>query len=91
MDYHACNRSQDEIMHMPMDSFAFKNIEKIWPHFKEPCNLKLLLVVDGVNPFGEMRSICLVWPIFLINNNLPSWMSIKREHIMLAMIFLGIF
>ena len=27
MDYHAHNRSQDEIMQMPMDGFAFKDIE----------------------------------------------------------------
>jgi hypothetical protein len=49
------------------------------------------MVVDGVNPFGELRSIYLVWPVFVINNNLPPWMSIKREHVMLALIVLGIY
>jgi hypothetical protein len=36
-------------------------------------------VFYGVNPFGELRSVYSVWPIFVINNNIPPWMSIKRE------------
>ena len=79
MDYHAHNRSQDDIMRMPIDGLAFKEIEEKWPHFKEPRNLKLSLVADGVNPFGEMRSTYSVWPVFVINNNIPPWLSIKRE------------
>lgn len=70
---------------------TFIDIEEKWPHFKEePHDLRLSLAADRVNLFREIRSIYLVWPIFVINNNIPPWMSIKREHIMLAMIFLGI-
>ena len=77
---------------MPMDGLAFNEIEEKWPHFKEePHNLKLSLAVDGVNLFGEMRSTYSVWPIFVINNNIPPCMSIKREHIMLEMIIPNIF
>ena len=75
-----------------MDGYAFKDIENTWPHFKEePHNLKLSLVADDVNPFGDMRYVYLMWPIFVINNNIPPWMSIKREHIMLSMFVPGIF
>ena len=92
MDYHARNRSQDEIMRIPTDGLKFKEIEKKGPHFKEdPCNLKLSLAVNSVNPFGEMRSTQFVWPIFVINNNIPPWMSIKKEHIMFAVIVPSIF
>ena len=91
MDYHAHNRSQDDIMRMLVDGLAFKEIEEKWPHFKEPRNLKLSLVADGVNPFGEMRSTYLVWPVFVITNNIPPWFSITREHIMLALIVPSIF
>ena len=92
MDYHAHNRSQDDIMRMPADGSAFKAIEETWSHFnEEPSNLKLSLVADSVNPYGDMRSVYSVWPIFFINNNIPPWMSIKREHIMLSMIVPGIF
>jgi hypothetical protein len=43
------------------DSYAFRNIEERWPIFKEePCNARLSLVADGVNPFGEVKSIYIV-------------------------------
>ena len=77
---------------MPTDGSLYKNIEEIWPIFKEePRNVSISLAVDGVNPFGELRSMHSVWPIFVINNNLPPWMSIKRENTMLAMIVPCIF
>lgn len=35
MDYHAHNRSQDDIIQMHVDGSKFKEIEEKWPHFKE--------------------------------------------------------
>jgi hypothetical protein len=91
MDYHARNRSGDGVLRMPADGYAFREIEEKWADFKdEPRNVRLSLAADGVNPFRELRSIYSVWPIFVINNNIPPWMSIKREHIMLTMIVPGI-
>jgi hypothetical protein len=76
---------------MPADGFALNYIEEKWPIFKEePRNVRLSLAADGVNTFGEIHSTYLVWPVFFINNNLPPWMSIKREHTMLAMNVPGI-
>ena len=91
MDYHAWNKSGYGVLRMPVDGYAFREIEGKCLVFKdEPHNVRLSLVVGGVNPFEEIRSIYSVCPIFFINNNIPPWMSIKREHIMLTMIFLGI-
>jgi hypothetical protein len=76
---------------MPTHGFAFRNIKEKWPRFKEqPHNLRLSLAANGVNPFGELRSIYSMWNVFFINNNIPPWMSVKRENIMLAMISPGI-
>ena len=76
---------------MPADGSAFRDMEEKCPHFKEELrNLRISLAADGVNPFAQMKSIYTVWPIFVINNNIPPWLSIKREHIMLSMIILGI-
>ena len=92
MDYHAYNKSKDDIIKILEDGSVFKEIEKICPHFKEkPRNLKLSLVVDDVNPFGDMKSIYSLWPIFSINNNIPPWMYIKWEHIIFSIILLGFF
>jgi hypothetical protein len=72
MDFHAKNRSRDDVLRMPVEGSALNYIEEKWPVFKEePCNVRLLLVADGVNPFGELCSMFSVWPIFVINNNLP--------------------
>ena len=55
MDYHARNRSQDDVIRMPADGFSFRDMEEKWPHFKEEsCNLKISLAVGGINPFVEM-------------------------------------
>ena len=91
MDFHTKNIIQEDVLRIPADGFAFRCIKEKWPIFKEePRNVKLSLAADGVNPFGELHSTYSVWPIFVINNNLPPWMSIKREHTMLAMIVPGI-
>ena len=75
---------------MPADGSALNFIEEKWPIFKEdPRNVRISLAADGVNPFGELSSTYSMWPIFVINNNFPPWMSVKREHRMLAMIVLG--
>ena len=91
MDFHAENISQDDVVRMPAYGSAFRCIEEKWPIFKkEPHNVKLSLAADGVNPFGELRSTYSVWFVFVINNNFPPWMSVKREHTMLEMIVPGI-
>ena len=92
MDYHAKNISEDGVLRMSANGSALNNIKEKWSIFKdEPRNVRLPLAVGSFNPFGELRSTYSVWPIFIINNNLPPWMSIKREQTMLEMIIPGIF
>jgi hypothetical protein len=63
---------------MPTDGTAFLEIEEIWPYFnEEPCNVRFSLETNGVKPFGELMFVYSVWPVFVINNNPPPWMSIK--------------
>ena len=58
MDYHARNISQDDVIRMLADGYAFRDMEEKWPHFKEePRNLRISLAADGVNPFAQMKSI----------------------------------
>ena len=63
---------------MPTNGYAFREIEEKWLVFKdEPHNVRLSFENDGVNPFRETSSIYSVWPIFVIDNNIPTWMSIR--------------
>ena len=49
---------------MPANGTAFRDIDEKWPHFKEePRNLRISLAAYGVNPFEQMKSIYMVWPI----------------------------
>ena len=72
MYYHTQYISEDGFLWIPSNGYAFKKIKERWSNFKEePCNVRLSLTDNGVNPFGELRSIYSMWPIFVINNNLP--------------------
>jgi hypothetical protein len=72
MDYHARNRSGDGVLQIPINGYAFREIEEKWEDFKdEPRKVRLALVTDGVNPFRELRYIYSVWHIFVINNKIP--------------------
>ena len=91
MDYYACNKSGYGVLQITVDGYAFREIEEKWEYFKdESRNVRISLAADGVNPFGELISTYSMRLVFVINNNIPPWMSIKREHIMLAMIVPGI-
>ena len=90
MNYHARNISEDDVIRMLADGSTFKDMEEKLQHFKEePHNVRISLEADSVNPYANKRSIYSVWPIFVINNNIPPWLLIKRENIMLAIISPG--
>ncbi len=55
----------------------------------KPCNAKLSLVMDGVNPFGKKSSSWSTWPILLFDYNLPPWLVTKNIFVMLTLILLG--
>ena len=45
--------------------------------------------MDGVNPYSLQNTNYYVWPMVVINNNIPPWLSMKNEHLMLALIVPG--
>ena len=68
-----------------------KHIEDTWPDkFKdEVWSLQLSIAMDGFNLCSLQNTNYYVWPVVVINNNIPPWFSIKNEHLMLALIVLG--
>ena len=68
-----------------------KHMEDTWPNkFKdEVCNLILSIIIDGINPYSQPDGTYTVCHVLVINNNIPPWLSVKNEHIMLDLIFLG--
>lgn len=45
--------------------------------------------MDGFNSYSVQNTNYYVWPIVVINNNIPPWFSVKNEHLKLALIILG--
>ncbi|KAL0556668.1 hypothetical protein IC582_005182 [Cucumis melo] len=67
-----------------------EKIDNLWPEFgSEPRNLRLALSTDGVNPHGDLSSRYNCWPVMLVTYNLPPWLCMKRNFLMLTALISG--
>ena len=89
--WHASQRSEKGVMWIPVDSIAMKHIVNTWLNkFKDKvCNLRLSMAMDGVNLYSLQNTNYYICHIVVINNNIPTWFSVKDEHLMLALLVLG--
>ena len=49
------------------------------------------IALDGVNPFSIQNTQYSLWPVIVINYNIPPYMSIKKQHMMLTLLVPGKF
>ena len=47
------------------------------------------MAMDGVNLHSLQNTNYFVWLVVVINNNIPPWLSVKNEHLMLTLIVPG--
>lgn len=88
--WHKECRVDDGVMRHPADSKAWKEFDKIHSSFaSEPRNVRLCLASDGFQPFANMRTSYSIWPVFLVPLNLPPWMCMKQQNVMLSMLLPG--
>ena len=88
--WHAEGRVDDGVIRCPADSKAWKYFDaKNIPFAKEIHNLRFCLSSDGFQPYKTMRTSHSIWPVFLVPLNLPPWMCIKQENVMLSMLIPG--
>ena len=68
-----------------------KHIDDTWPKKlkDEVRTLRLSIAMDGVNPYSLQNTNYFVWPIVVINNNIPPWFSMKNDHLMSDIIVTG--
>ena len=77
----------DRLLRHLADSEAWKSFDSKYIEFSsEPCNVRLGLVSDGFNPYGNMSSTHSTWPVILISYNLLPWMCMKRSFFMLSLL-----
>ena len=88
--WHWSHKSTDGKIRHPVDSVAWETIDKKWPEFSmDPRNLRLGLATDGFNPFSNLSSRYSCWPVMLVTYNLPPWLCVKKENIMLTLLIPG--
>ena len=89
--WNASHRSELGVMRILTNSIAMKHIEDTWPEkFKDEVRiLQLSIAMDGVNPYSLQNTNYSVWPVVVVNKNIPPWLSMKNEHLMLALIVPG--
>ncbi|GJY64928.1 leucine-rich repeat protein [Tanacetum coccineum] len=52
-------------------------------------NVRLGLSADGFNPFGNLSSSYIIWPVFVVPYNLPPWKCMKDPYMFMSMLILG--
>jgi hypothetical protein len=52
-------------------------------------NIRFALSTDGINPFGENRTVHSTWPVILAMYNIPAWFCHKRKYLMLSIFIQG--
>lgn len=90
MTWHANNISEDGKMRGPVDSPQWEHIRTKHSDFeRDSRNIHLGLCADGINPHSQKRSTYSLFPVLLLNYNIPPWLTIKKFFIMLGLLIPG--
>ncbi|KAM6547332.1 hypothetical protein CsatB_019008 [Cannabis sativa] len=91
MRWHKEKRVDTEgVLRHPADAEAWKDFDKQYPDFaKEPRNIRLGFATDRFNPFGDLSNSYSMWPVILMPYNMPPWICMKRESLMMAVLIPG--
>ncbi|XP_074373596.1 uncharacterized protein LOC141713936 [Apium graveolens] len=90
MVWHAVERKKDGKLRHPADGEAWKIMDAKYPEFSsELRNVRLGIATDGFNPFCKMSATHSTWPIVVVNYNLPPWLNMKPENLILSTIIPG--
>jgi hypothetical protein len=90
MRWHTDSRTNDGVLRHPADGEAWKAFDNLYPDFSaDNRNVRLGLMSDKFNPFGNMSISHSTWPIILVPYNIPPWMSMKQTSLILFLIIPG--
>ncbi|KAL5581544.1 hypothetical protein UlMin_013986 [Ulmus minor] len=91
MRWHSTGKSKDnDVMRHPVDGKSWQEFDKRHPQFfGDVRNVRLGLAADGFNPFGNMSLSYSMWPVVLTTYNLPPWICMKAEYLMLSLLIPG--
>ncbi|XP_074560566.1 uncharacterized protein LOC141816719 [Curcuma longa] len=80
----------DGVLRHPADSESWKEFDMSHEIFaSDPRNIRLGLATDGFNPFGNMSNAYSMWPVILVNYNLPPWKMMKPSYFIMSLLIPG--
>ena len=80
----------NDVMRQPVNGKAWQEFDKRHPQFAgDVRNVRLGLAVDGFNPSGNMSSSYSMWSVVMTTYNLPHWLCMKLEYLMLSLLIPG--
>jgi hypothetical protein len=83
-------RENDEEIRQLANGTQWKIIDLQYPEFSvESRNIIFSLSTDGMNPFGENRTVHNTWSVILTMYNIPTWLCHKRKYLMLSILIQG--
>jgi hypothetical protein len=83
-------RKNDEEIRHPADGTQWKNFYLQGTKFVvESRNIRSALSTDGMNPFGENRTVHISCLVILAMYNIPTWLCHKRKYVMLSILIQG--
>ena len=90
MRWHKDDRTKDGCLRHPADGQAWKDFDRLNTDFaSESRNVRLGLSSDGFNPFRTMSISHSTWPVVTVAYNLPPWLCMKPEFMMLSLLIPG--
>ncbi|KAK3219597.1 hypothetical protein Dsin_013567 [Dipteronia sinensis] len=88
--WHETHKSRDNKMGHPVDSVAWETINRTWqPFASDPRNIRFGLASEGFNPFQDCSSRHSCWSVILAIFNLPPWLCMLKENLMLSLLIPG--
>jgi hypothetical protein len=88
--YEKRRENDEEIRHL-VDGTWWKKFDLQYPEFSaESGNIRFALCSDGMNPFGENRTVHNTWPVILVMYNIPTCLCHKRKNLMLSILIQGL-
>jgi hypothetical protein len=83
-------RETDEEIRYPVVGTQWKIFDLQYEEFSvESRNIRFALSTDGMNPFGENKTVHSTWPIILVMYNIPTWLYHKQKYLMLSILIQG--
>jgi hypothetical protein len=74
-----------------VDGTQWKKFDLQYPKFgAESRNIRFDLSTDGMNPFGENRTVYSTWPVILVMYNILTWLCHKRKYLILSILIQGL-